>query len=156
MELDCVVLKDAVGLKMFLLIENNIQIEKGGEKRKGKKGKKKKKRRGNRRDRIGRLQAMQTNNDSKQEHSLLIWDSVEGSSEKGESAMSTAHAQTSKDGEPFDFFNTSPKETSLLLQPPVSPLIPRKYDKGKLKETFETFKITSNKHFLSIKEKNAL
>lgn len=84
---------------------------------------------------------------------MLLWDSVEGSSEKGENAK---RAQASKDGEPFDFFNTTPAETSLLLQPPVSPLTPRKYEKEKLRESFETFKTASNKHFLSLKEKMAL
>lgn len=79
---------------------------------------------------------------------MLMWDSVEGSSEKRET--------TNKSNDPFDFFSTTPTDTSLLLQPPVSPLTPRKYEKDKLKETFETFKITSNKHFLSMKEKIAL
>ena len=84
---------------------------------------------------------------------MLLWDSVEGSSEKGETAK---RAQASKGSEPFDFFSTTPAETSLLLQPPVSPLVPRKYEKEKLRETFKTFKIASNKHFLSMKEKAAL
>lgn len=84
---------------------------------------------------------------------MLLWDSVEGSSEKGEKSK---RAPAGKDSEPFDFFNTTPAETSLLLQPPVSPLTPRKYDKEKLKESFETFKVASNKHFLSLKEKATL
>lgn len=85
----------------------------------------------------------------KHEEQLISWESTEEGPRGGTDGCSQGI-------DPFDFFGTGSSDTSLLLQPPVAPLTPRKYEKDKLKKTFEAFKVASNKHHLSLKEKAAL
>ena len=99
------------------------------------------------------MQANQTDTknetDKKHEEQLISWDCT-GEGPRGDTDRRPQNI------DPFDFFGISSSDTSLLLQPPVAPLTPRKYEKDKLKKTFEAFKVASNKHHLSLKEKAAL